>query len=404
KKLIPLPVMLLEKRKRRNKILKRIGLAVAACAVIGAICAVPWFMKLPKYNAAMQLYYDKNYPEATWAFADLGNYRNSDEMKEKCELSWRKSLAVVVSSGGTDAYSRDSYYISSNGTVEYVNSGTANKDLNTNEHGQIVSIAASKHDSLYALYEDGYVANAKENNGIEDDSGWHDIVQISRIFNSTNIALRADGRILYGNVDGTRAFKNNYYRELTDDDYREWSDDWLTETSTWTDIVSFDCYATVSSGDANVLVAAIVGVKSDGTLCAVFHEDYTYSNKPSSTQYETISNYKDMLDKFYDVNSVYVSRDEVAAITNHNTIITLRDGRITEYENKDNIIKLTEANLKSNGDVLYEDNTVIKDAVYIEDGYIVTRAGTVYQLQYRNTPLNMNVKAIVYDEWVERME
>ena len=116
KKLIPLPVMLLEKRKRRNKILKRIGLAVAACAVIGAICAVPWFMKLPDYNAAMQLYYDKNYPEATWAFADLGSYRNSDEMKEKCESSWRKSLAVVITDTYDGARFNGTYYIDNKGT------------------------------------------------------------------------------------------------------------------------------------------------------------------------------------------------------------------------------------------------------------------------------------------------
>lgn len=95
KKLIPLPVMLLERKKKFRKKLKIAGVAVLVLAVIGGIASVPWFMKLPDYNAAMQLYYDKNYPEATWAFADLGSYRDSEEMKDKCERSWRNSLATV---------------------------------------------------------------------------------------------------------------------------------------------------------------------------------------------------------------------------------------------------------------------------------------------------------------------
>ncbi|MBQ6906809.1 MAG: toll/interleukin-1 receptor domain-containing protein, partial [Clostridia bacterium] len=131
KKLIPLPVMLLERRKKRNKILKRVGIAAAVCAVICVICAIPWFMKLPDYNAAMQLYYDKNYPEATWAFADLGQYRNSDKLKEKCELSWRKSLASIVAVPYELSYSDNIYYITDLGSVkQYNNNGKIDNSVN----------------------------------------------------------------------------------------------------------------------------------------------------------------------------------------------------------------------------------------------------------------------------------
>ena len=118
KKLIPLPIMEKERREKRKKLIKKIGIGAAACLVIAAICMIPWFMKLPDYNAAMQLYYDKNYPEATWAFDELGGYRNSTEMKDKCEKSWRKSLANTVCTGmSNNEYG--AYYISPNGAVEH---------------------------------------------------------------------------------------------------------------------------------------------------------------------------------------------------------------------------------------------------------------------------------------------
>lgn len=90
KKLIPTPIVLKERKKKRNKILSRIGIVALLGIIIAVICSIPWLMKLPQYNAAMQLYYDKNYPEATWAFDAMGDYRDSEEMKSKCELSWRK--------------------------------------------------------------------------------------------------------------------------------------------------------------------------------------------------------------------------------------------------------------------------------------------------------------------------
>ena len=163
-------------------------------------------MKLPDYNAAMQLYYNKNYPEAAWAFADLGKYRKSQEMKDKCEKSWRKSLATVA----TDAVYYEvgaSYCITPNGTVESVSDimvtdnriGLAGIDLTINEHGRPISIAGLCNSplgaSLYCLYEDGYVARAKEGNGIDDEClfsvHWENQTVVpTYILNKTNYKIR----------------------------------------------------------------------------------------------------------------------------------------------------------------------------------------------------------------------
>ncbi|MBQ6907365.1 MAG: toll/interleukin-1 receptor domain-containing protein, partial [Clostridia bacterium] len=307
KKLTPLPVMLLEKRKKRNKILKRIGLAGAACAVIGVICAIPWFMKLPQYNAAMQLYYDKNYPKATWAFADLGSYRNSEKMKEKCELSWRKSLANVVATKYA-SLEGDSYYVSQQGSIEIFDSingfdSNENKNSNLQTDVKYVSIADGGHTSVYALREDGFVSNSKENNDLPDD--WKNIVQISPKFYSTSVALTKEGKMLYGNTHNSKFYSGN--------------DDWLTDVSTWNNIVSFEYEILDTEG--GIESAAIVGIKSDGSLCGVYTSSF---NSASISQ---------AVKQFSDVKSVDIDLYDgirITALTNHGTLQKYEHDRFSE--------------------------------------------------------------------------
>ena len=45
KKLIPLPIMEKERREKRKKLIKKIGIGAAACLVIVAICMIPWFIE-----------------------------------------------------------------------------------------------------------------------------------------------------------------------------------------------------------------------------------------------------------------------------------------------------------------------------------------------------------------------
>jgi len=389
KKLIPLPIMLLEQRKKRNKILKRIGIGAAVCAVVGTICSIPWFMKMPEYNAAMQLYYDKNYAEATWAFDELGGYRDSQKMKEKCELSWRNRFATVVA-GYDDIF----YYITPNGTVESFNNmiGDSHKYIEINEHGKPLSLGRCNDNPLYVLYEDGYVANVVENNQLQSDDSWYDIVQISDmfsdVFSTTNVALRADGKMMYGKT------------EITDKYGYKVEDNWIKPISKWENIITFDYIS--SEGNST-----IVGIKSDGTLCMV--SEGIFSEIP-----------KDLLNKFYNVKTLNIgyhhllseSKYFIKAFTNNNTIMILEDGRFDEYDANDIIDIYTsydfngnriDYELNSRGELITDSKVVLEDVVYLNYGFAVTRSGSVYRIE-KNGVENKNVKAIVYDEWIERLK
>ena len=152
-------------------------------------------LNMGKYTAAMQLYYDGNYPESDWAFRDRNGYKDSADMQKTAELAWREKLATVATNNILGSSSWGSYYITANGSVETFNydPGTANSNISIDEHGNIVSIADNS--ALYALHEDGYVTNSKINNGL--DSDWENIIQITPRFNTTNVALTNEGKVIY---------------------------------------------------------------------------------------------------------------------------------------------------------------------------------------------------------------
>ena len=384
KKLIPLPVMLAERRKKFRRKLKIAGVAVLVLAVIGGIASVPWFMKLPDYNAAMQLYYDKNYPEAAWAFADLGSYRDSEEMKDKCERSWRNSLASV--SG-----------VSPN--------GTAGEDITINEHGKVVSTSA---DSMYyALYEDGYVLNSARNNRLENEKDWQDIVQISDKFTTTNIALKSDGTMLYGNLSYANESRN---------------DEWLKPISEWKNIIAFDTYMikdmAESGGDF-----AIVGITNDGKLCGVA---YTSESKNIGYGGKTVTSmYEDTLKLFSGVKQIDIKTNkggsllastidlDIVAVTNHGTVQSYIDGVFEEYDAPD-VVSVMLFDDYENGKFIYElhadgkiyehgdEKYLLSDVVYLNDGLAVTRSGSIYFCgsgSFQDT----GSKTKVHNEWLERM-
>ena len=263
KKLIPLPVMLAERRKKFRRKLKIAGVAVLILAVIGGIASVPWFMKLPDYNTAMQLYYDKNYPEATWAFADLGSYRDSEEMKDTCERSWRNSLA--------NTFSNRIGAITPNGEAQILDSYFEQNTFEINEHERIISLdggvvnnllnysdAYKTYSYIDVIYEDGYIDHAyvateafsyedrpydiSKGKKAYDTSQWHNIIQIVP-FTGVTIALRSDGKVLFQNNAG----------ELTTDS------EWLKEAASWeavTQLLYLEPYL-------------LIGLRSDGTLCCI---------------------------------------------------------------------------------------------------------------------------------------
>lgn len=406
KKLIPTPIVLKERKKKRNKILSRIGIVALLGIIIAVICSIPWLMKLPQYNAAMQLYYDKNYPEATWAFDAMGDYRDSEEMKSKCELSWRKSLAYVAVDVDLSGSTNGSYYVTPNGTVEAFDHDTrdANKNINIDENGKIVSI--SSDNPLYALHEDGYVDNIAENNQLSDISEWHNIVQISPIFNITNVALRSDGKLIYGNLT------NKYSEEGG-------SDTWLSDISDWERIVSFD-YAYDKTVERDFEKAAFAAVDADG-----FVHVAAYSCEGDKIEgIDTIENFQNVKDIDVAVgvgdNTLYIN---AVAITSDGKIISCIDGEYSEYDS-DDIIDV-EIGVEYDDDYnsqyfvceLHSDGILSKngsnkdlltDVVYLNDGFVVTRSGSIYGGKYKSYKSgsdkleSTNVKTRVYDEWLER--
>lgn len=351
-----------------------------------------------KYEAAMQLYYDGNYPEAAWALRDMNGYKDSAEMQKKAELAWRESLATVAVEINLSASSNGAYYISANGSVETFdyNPGNANDGIRINEHGKIVSIASGL--PLYALYEDGYVANSAINNSLEAD--WENIIQISAPFNSTSIALTNEGKLVYGNIQNTSNEKD--------------TDSWLEEVSEWTDIISFSC-SVERYGYGGLEDAAIVGIKNDGTVVSSFY----HAN--SSTQ-----SAEAFLDSLKDIKKVSMSiichldnEDNeilIAAIDANGVLYTYADGNVYTHTNLDiinfetnklyddsmsnAIFTLDETHSLS---ILESNFTVMEDVVCFDKDFLITRSGMIYH-NYNwkgKKPESTSAKTKISDVWMD---
>lgn len=204
------------------------------------------------------------------------------------------------------------YYISNNGIIENSqNIGNANENISLNEHGKVISLADNEP-LMYTLREDGYVENAVENNTLSSDEEWHNVVQLSpKLDGETNVALRADGTMLYGDVHWTETMEN------------------------WNNIIEFEYWQDIQQGGA-----CIIGIKSDGTLCAA--TDSYLSNQ----NYGMRGDINEVLERFSDVKKLdfnmkffsgasYENSMQIAALTNHGTVMTYINGVFDEYEVKD---------------------------------------------------------------------
>ena len=390
KKLIPLPIMLLERKKKFRKRLKIVGIAALFLVIIGTAASIPWLAKLPEYNAAMQLYYDKNYPEATWAFNDLGSYRDSEEMKEKCELSWRKSLANVIVETYDGARSDGTYYIDNNGSLQRTDMSILDSDLTAGKHGKIVSLAPNN--KVNVIYEDGYVSNIPDN--VENKGEWNDIIMMSGYFDDTTIALRSDGTMIYDVITNEKFSHGN-------------SNDWMKPITKWKDIISFCAVETCKNSGYSYNSAIIIGLKADGTIENVVYKDSTKADSCyfcNNKEYD-FSGFNDL--RFFKTNYDIFS----VAINNNGEILSRINGTYNKNNYKNaievfagnsynpNIYVLNdEANLVD----LYSDVVLLNDIVHINDDYAISRNGNVYDTSYYEK--KANVKVPVYDEWVERMK
>lgn len=409
KKLIPTPIMKLQRRKKRRKVLGITGLIFAVCVAIGVVVSIPKieeYKALKKeYDAAMQLYYDKEYPQAAWAFTDLGTFKDSEEMKKSAEKSWRLNLAnVAMLNAGNGAY-----YVSANGTINTFdyNPGNAHRDIQINEHGKIVSIGGNTVAGIYdqlendflVLYEDGYV-NSQE---------WNDIIQISEGFNGTHIALRANGTLVC----------EKEREELWMQKDNEIADaDWLSPIEDWENIVSFYTHIDRLDDAVGIYMAYVVGLTADGRVHMV-----------SSTEgYYEVLEATDLLSEWKRQTEFVKNLDNVKAfsfVPGYNGIsmtVLTKDDKLLSYPGGDkidvqtaNILSIRESEnglvaLKSNGEFvnLQEGKTILSDVVYINNMFVVTRSGTIYRYSdawgQTDEILQTEGKTRVYNEWLERLE
>ncbi len=443
KKLIPTPIMRLQAKKRRKKVLAWTGAVAAVCLIAAGVIAYPYYQnyqaKMAEYNAAMQLYYDKNYPEATWAFEAIGNFKDSKEMREKAALSWRKSLASVTAM----TTQNELYYITQNGTVGVTSIssneshfGTAHQEISPGTHGKIISITSDKFQHLYALHEDGYVSNAAELNGATDDSAWQDIIKISDKFLNSNVALRADGTMVfqYSDSEAPTGLGTTSYTV---------PDHWMNEMKNWTDIVDFTySYGFETYKGRTLSYAAVIGIKADGTVCSA----HTFGDDLLNTLTKDFKNVKEISFCYFD--GKWGGKAQCTALTRDNDILSNHEtspgyafaiddqglsweeamelppviGPLEKQEG--DFIDLSASKdcyLKKTGDLteLHTNSVFLKDCVYLNDHYdddtrlttVITRSGSIYHIpssfmmesvDYRCEPID--AKTIVYDEWLERLE
>lgn len=361
KKLIPLPIMLFEKRKKRIRQIKIACIVFSILLIVTGIASIPWFIKLPEYNNAMKLYYSKRYPEASWAFEKLGNYRKSKELKSKSDLSWRRSLAVPMitlyegaGSGVTSGYN----YIDENGNLNSVDDSLKASNFKVNEHGKIVSLAINNENVM--LYEDGFVTNISEK--CKNSEDWHDIVQISGNIAQTTVALRNDGKMIYDDIS-----------ENDEGFYYNISNDWMAPIKSWENITSFTWFLPdVWSYDSNDNKAYIVAITSSGEV--------HIADSSGKTLFLTYSEAKEYIYNCVNLNNIRSGANVL-------------DTYAYALDDNDTLLKST-TNIPILRDIIYFNNF---------ENYAISKNGNVYALyetvESGKPCLFENIKIITYPEW-----
>lgn len=363
----------------------------------------------PDYDKALQDYYDGDYAQATWGFDALGEYEDAPEMKAKAELSWRKSLATVVC-GETSLSFDPVYYITENGTVDILSGiGNAHIGIDITKHGKVISIApGAPGGKLYALHEDGYVSNAKENNNLDDESEWHNIVQISPYFGSSNIALRNDGKLL---------FKENYSEEWAINGVIE---DKKTLTSSFSSFFCLPVYYMKTYG--YYFEQLFCGVNKEGNVVIANW------NSPFESTYTQIKNIEKSCSGIKKILSCLLidsasssSRSiELIVKTEDKEVLLNKDGEIKALDKRIYVCNYSVSigrgdlfsdcicQLNNNGDLI--DNmgiTILYDVIKSQGNAIITKTGSLYTMTQDSDKLKCvptNKKTIVYDEWIKEID
>ena len=432
KKLIPLPIEVKAKRKRRNRIIAICTVVVLAIGGVGGGYYLYQYSKEAKIAAevqaeidkAMELYNSHKYAEATWALQKMDT-ENADVKAalEKSKKAWRDSLGTVALTVVLDendkhgnSLPKGSYYINTNGGVDTfsfdpgmyniivnkeaiqykegqsvsgVVEGLNDLDkITVNNHGKVVSISKN-YPGLYALYEDGYVCNSALLNGVDTD--WDNVVQISDYMNLTNIALKDDGNIIYGNTVPSRSSKYNNASDYS----------WLMKVGEWHNIVKFDYRIVESESPGELSTVVLLALDSEGKIHYTFFEHEQYNNPQSNGSIEHKNEMIKFLDGLSNIYNIEVSKSIIAAYDEDGTvnIFDFRDGTVTQKTNvksiwsdKENVYVLNTKNVLSK---LNSTTKILEGVVYMDEGFCVTQSGNIYKCD--GTPTDG--KTIVKDVW-----
>lgn len=428
KKLIPLPIMRAEKKRRVKKCIQIIGSVAGIVVVAGTFIAIPGYLKgqkkLKAYNSALQLFdsgdyaaaaqafttlgdykdseemvdncskqpdydeatkllHEQKYAEAAWAFGKLGSYKDSEAKKQQSEVSWRHKTAVVVVKDGYSVYSdNDYYYINANGGISAMNNGIAHKGISFSNHGEVVSLSMGQN--IGVVYEDGYVYCA----GITTEQT--DAIKLSGDIHGGNILLHSDGSV------SIVTQSENMSEDL---------DDWIKVTSQWMNVVDFEfAYDEAYQWTDN---EAVVAVKADGTLCGyiTLNPDFSYATTPLKTAYEEV------LSKFSDVKCLKISTTRspqnplsIVALTNKGKLQTCINGVFEEQSAEDIVdVITTDKLLTSSGKVVslngrraYGQDVVFGGQITGDEYYCISRSGAINgEAKY---------KTVVQPEWKSRLD
>ena len=372
-----------------------------------------------EYAAAMDLYFQRRYAEATWAFEAISEKGDMTGYIDKCKKAWRAINSTIADDCEWQFSQRFAYYITPNGTVDAfgVRKGNSNvevsynsdrkiieqNDFRLNEHGSIVSIA--RNEIAYALYEDGFVCNSAYNNFMEED--WSDAIQISDRFNVTSVALLSDGTIAVGNTDKTIELKSG--AGLANGG--KVTDKWLEEAKEWADIIELEWTVDPNYNSGGIFSGMLIGLDSNGKVHVVVTDNNVINGNWNTDGWIRTKKYVEELNgiKKIRINN-YVGEYQntgvcVTALDQNNVLhILTSEGNTTKevgpikdfWVDSDEVTYYIDSQnrLKKIG----SDKSILEGVISVNKGFCVSQSGTIYRVDGSST----ECKTRIYDVWLER--
>ena len=279
---------------------------------------------------------------------------------------------------------------------EYKNSDNA-EEIEVNNHVKVVSIAKNVP-GLYALYEDGYVCNSAVLNSMDAD--WEDVIQITDGQGLTNVALKDDGSVIYGNITSSNLKSSEYVRK-----YNDYA--WLKEVDDWSDIIKIDYKSDGDYIDEGMRTAVLLGLDSNGKVHYTTYESKNYGRVYRINDVELVdaivykSEMISFLEGLSDIQDIQMSESVIAAYDSKGVvhIFDFRDGTVSEKTNiksiwsdDDNVYVLNVKNVLSKLD---STTKILEGIVYMWDGFCVSQNGAIYKCDGTST----GGKTLVKDVW-----